>query len=239
MITFTPSNRFPHKSNDKSNRCQRPHSSIRIVQHKVACQKNEFHLSHRRNQAVAVSYHLRDLRINVLFEISINIDMGQNTDTLSLLSDQLLHSIEEDPRDNENTKILRYHLMVRLLIQDKVFTANWACSQIVSPRIWSENTNSCLDQIRRQSFYLEIDCHESLHDSVRASSHQVRSNRMEFAIAIPGENILWNVAIAVPKELRQLATRLRVKIKSRCCNFSIIIHSFLLTPYAIYCSARS
>ena len=130
MITFTPSNRFPHKSNDKSNRCQRPSSSIsaiRIVQTKVACQKNEFHLLHRRNQAVAVSYHLRDLtRINVLFEISINIDMGQNTDTLSLLSDQLLRSIEEDPyRVNENTKTLRYHLMVRLLIQDKVFTANW------------------------------------------------------------------------------------------------------------------
>ena len=88
--------------------------------------ENEFHLLHRRNQAVAVSYHLRDLtRINVLFEIFINIDMGQSTDTLSLLNDQLLHSIEEDPyRDNENTKTLRYHLMVRLLIQDKVFTAN-------------------------------------------------------------------------------------------------------------------
>ena len=159
--------------------------------------ENEFHLLHRRNQAVAVSYHLRDLtRINVLFEIFINIDMGKNTDTLSLLSDQLLHSIEGDPyRNNENTKTLRYHLMVRLLIQDKVFTANWTCSQIVLPRIWSENTNSCLDQIRRQS---------SLHDSARASNHQVRSNRMEFAIAIPGGNNLWSAAIAVPKELRQL-----------------------------------
>ena len=127
MITFTPSNLFPHKSNDKINRCQRPSSSIIIVQNKVACQKHEFHLLHRRNQAVAVSYHLRDLtRINIPFEIFINIDMGQSTDTLSLLNDQLLHSIEEDPySDNENTKTLRYHLMVRLLIQDKVFTANW------------------------------------------------------------------------------------------------------------------
>ena len=42
----------------------------------------------------------------------------------------------------------------------------------------------------------------------QATKHQVRDNRIEFTVAhvvaVPHENILWNVATPVPKEPRQL-----------------------------------